>query len=397
VDDPLDGRHIVLCVTGGIAAYKSCELVRRLQDHGTVVQVVMTKSACEFVGPATFQALSQRPVFVDQWDARIHNGMGHIELSREADAILIAPASANTLAKIANGIADDLVSVLCLARECPLLVAPAMNLQMWANPATQRNAATLARDGVVILGPDSGSQACGEFGDGRMLEVSDLIDRLQSFFTPKILDGRRVVMTAGPTFEAIDPVRGLTNRSSGKMGYAIARAAHHAGADVTLVSGPTAEAHPFGVTVIEVESAAQMLAEVQRHVIGATCFIGVAAVADWGIKQFAGQKIKKNPNGKTPALELTENPDILALVAALPNPPYCVGFAAETETLEEHAAAKRIRKKIPLIVANLAQDTMDQDQAELILIDADATRHLPRASKVELARLLVREIASRLS
>jgi phosphopantothenoylcysteine decarboxylase/phosphopantothenate--cysteine ligase len=272
-----------------------------------------------------------------------------------------------------------------------------MNLQMLANPATQRNAATLAGDGIVILGPDSGSQACGEFGDGRMLEVPDLIDRLQSFFTPKLLAGRRVVMTAGPTFEAIDPVRGLTNRSSGKMGYAIARAACHAGADVTLISGPTAESHPFGVTVIEIESAAQMLAEVERHVSGADCFIGVAAVADWGIKQFAGQKIKKNANGALPEFALTENPDILAKVAALPNPPYCVGFAAETETLEEHAAAKRIRKKIPLIVANLAQDTMDKDQAELILIDAEGTRHLPRASKSELARLLVREIASRLS
>jgi phosphopantothenoylcysteine decarboxylase / phosphopantothenate---cysteine ligase len=395
VDDPLDGKHIVLCVTGGIAAYKSAELVRRLQDHGVTVQVVMTKAATSFVTPATFQALSQRPVYVDQWDARIHNTMGHIELSRGASAILIAPASANTLAKLAHGIADDLVSVLCLARECPLLAAPAMNRQMWANPATQRNAKTLTQDGVHLLGPDSGSQACGEVGDGRMLEVPDLIDHLQAFFTAKVMAGRRIVITAGPTFEAIDPVRGLTNRSSGKMGFTLARAAQHAGAEVVLVSGPSHQPHPMGVHVIPIESAHDMLVEVERHVAGADCFIAVAAVADWGIKDVARQKIKKGAGG-TPALVLTENPDILARVAAMPNPPYCVGFAAETEALEENATAKRLRKKIPLIVANLAQDAMEKDEAELVLIDASGTTRLPRAKKPALARLLISEIAARL-
>ncbi len=397
MDDPLDGKHIALCVTGGIAAYKSAELVRRLQDHGATVQVVMTQAACAFVTPATFQALSQRAVYFDQWDARIPNNMAHIELSRAADAILVAPASADMLAKIANGLADDLVSVLCLARDCPLLVAPAMNLQMWAKPATQRNVATLKSDGVTVLGPDSGSQACGEFGDGRMLEAAQLIDSLQAFFTAKVMAGRRVVMTAGPTFEAIDPVRGLTNRSSGKMGYAIARAAQHAGAEVVLVSGPTRLAAPAGVHLIAVESATEMLSQVKRHVQSADCFIAVAAVADWGVKEVAKQKIKKRDKGPPPQIALTLNPDILAEVAAMQNAPYCVGFAAETEALIENASAKRQRKNIPLIVANLAQDAIDSDAAELVLIDKNGSSRLPRADKSALARLLVSEIAARLA
>ena len=397
VADVLSGKHLILGVSGGIAAYKSAELVRRLQDHGVTVQVVMTEAATHFVTPVTFQALSQRPVFTDQWDGRIANNMAHIELSRVADAILIAPASADMMAKLAHGAADDLLSIMCLARECPMLVAPAMNRQMWANPATQRNAETLRADGIRVLGPNAGSQACGEIGDGRMLEVSELIEALSSFFTKKTMAGKRVVMTAGPTFEAIDPVRGLTNRSSGKMGYALATALTRAGASVVLVSGPTALARPADVTFIAVESARQMRDAVMPQVALADCFIAVAAVADWGIAQTSDQKIKKQGGAQAPTLELIENPDILAEVARLPTPPYCVGFAAESEQLEQFAADKRVRKGIPLLVANLVQEAVQRDDAELLVIDANGSKRLPRASKEQQAELLVAEIAQRLS
>jgi phosphopantothenoylcysteine decarboxylase/phosphopantothenate--cysteine ligase len=397
VADVLSGKHLILGISGGIAAYKSAELVRRLQDHGVTVQVVMTEAATHFVTPVTFQALSQRPVFTDQWDGRIANNMAHIELSRVADAILIAPASADMMAKLAHGAADDLLSILCLARECPLLVAPAMNRQMWAHPATQRNAQTLHNDGVVVLGPNAGSQACGEIGDGRMLEVSEMIEALSAFFTKKSMAGKRVVMTAGPTFEAIDPVRGLTNRSSGKMGYALANAMARAGASVFLVSGPTALPSPAGVTRVSVESARQMRDAVMQEAPGADCFIAVAAVADWGIANSSQQKIKKQSGAAAPGIELVENPDILAQVARLPEPPYCVGFAAESEHLEQFAADKRVRKGIPLLIANLVQEAVQRDDAELLVIDAHGSKRLARASKDEQAILLVAEIAQRLA
>ena len=397
VADVLSGKHLILGISGGIAAYKSAELVRRLQDHGVTVQVVMTEAATHFVTPVTFQALSQRPVFTDQWDARVGNNMAHIELSRVADAILLAPASADMMAKLAHGMADDLLSILCLARECPLLVAPAMNRQMWANPATQRNAEMLRADGIRVLGPNTGSQACGEIGDGRMLEVSELIEALSAFFTKKTMAGKRVVMTAGPTFEAIDPVRGLTNRSSGKMGYALARAMARAGASVLLVSGPTALACPPEVTRVSVESARQMRDAVMLEVPRADCFIAVAAVADWGVAALSQQKIKKQSGAAAPSIALVENPDILAEVARLPEPPYCVGFAAESEQLEQFAADKRVRKGIPLLIANLVQEAVQRDDAELLVIDARGSKRLARASKDEQAVLLVAEIAERLA
>ena len=390
------GKHLILGVSGGIAAYKSAELVRRLQDQGVTVQVVMTEAATHFVTAVTFQALSQRPVLTDQWDARIANNMAHIEVSRVADAILIAPASADILSKLAHGAADDLLSLMCLARECPLLVAPAMNRQMWASPATQRNAAQLLADGVAVLGPASGSQACGEIGDGRMLEVTDLIEELASFFTPKSMLGRRVLITAGPTFEALDPVRGLTNRSSGKMGYAIARAMAQAGAEVILVSGPTALAAPRNVQRVDVESARQMQAAVMVEAAASDCFIAVAAVADWGFKAVFEHKIKKSDERALPQFELTENPDILAEVARLPNAPYCVGFAAESQALESFADAKRKKKGIPLLIANLVQESVQRDDAELLVLDANGSKRLERASKDIQAALLVNEIAARL-
>jgi phosphopantothenoylcysteine decarboxylase/phosphopantothenate--cysteine ligase len=396
MSDVLSGKHLILGISGGIAAYKSAELVRRLQDHGVTVQVVMTEAATHFVTPVTFQALSQRPVFSDQWDPRVANNMAHIELSRVADAILIAPASADMMAKLAHGQADDLLSILCLARECPLLLAPAMNKQMWANPATQRNAGLLREDGIHVLGPNAGSQACGEIGDGRMLEVAELIEELSRFFTKKTMAGKRVLITAGPTFEAIDPVRGLTNRSSGKMGYALAQAMARAGASVTLVSGPTALAAPAYVTRVSVESARQMHQAVMQEAPRADCFIGVAAVADWGVAQSAEHKIKKDEAHKIPTLALIENPDILAEVARLPHGPYCVGFAAESQSLEAFASAKRIKKGIPLLIANLVQEAVQQDDAELLVIDQHGTTKLPRASKDIQAELLVAQISARL-
>ena len=392
----LAGRHLLLGVTGGVAAFKACELARELQRRGATVQVAMTDAATKFIGPATFQALTGRPVFVDAWDGRVDNGMPHIDLSRGADAILVAPATADFMAKVAHGLADDLLSTLVLARDCPLLVAPAMNRQMWAAAPTQRNVATLRADGVAILGPGSGEQACGETGDGRMLEAQQLVEETIAFFVPKRLAGRRVLITAGPTFEPIDPVRGITNLSSGKMGYAIARACRHAGAEVVLVSGPTALAAPQGVRRVDVRSAREMLAAVQAELAGQDLFVAVAAVADWRVANASDRKLKKTEGGAPPALEFAQNPDILATVAKTAGAPYCVGFAAETEDLEANAQDKRRRKGVPLLVGNLGQATFGRDDNELLLVDAEGTTRLPRASKTALAARLVDEIARRL-
>lgn len=393
----LAGKHILLGVTGGVAAYKAAELVRLLQKQGASVQVVMTEAATRFVGTVTFQALSGKPVFTDQWDARVDNNMPHIDLVRAADCVLIAPATADCMAKLAHGLADDLLSTLVLARDCPLLVAPAMNRQMWESPATQRNVAQLKTDGVTVFGPAEGEQACGETGAGRMLEPDALVELLNGFFTPKVLAGKTVVMTAGPTFEAIDPVRGITNLSSGKMGYAIARAARNAGAEVVLVSGPVSLPVPQGVHCLPVQSARQMYQAVMGVVGQADVFIGVAAVADYGVANQAEQKLKKDGSGQAPAIELVLNPDILAEVAALPAPPLCVGFAAESERLLEYAEAKRQRKNIPLIVGNQIQDGFGGDSNRIVLFDDAGAHPLPPASKDTLAALLVAHIGQRLS
>ena len=391
----LRDKRIVLGLSGGIACYKSAELVRRMIERGATVDVVMTDAATHFITPVTMQALSGRPVFVNAWDARVPNNMAHIDLTRGADAILVAPASADFMAKLVHGRADDLLSTLCLARACPLLVAPAMNREMWAAPPTRRNAVQLRADGVGILGPGSGSQACGETGDGRMLEPHELLAELIAFFQPSTLAGKRVLITAGPTIEPIDPVRVITNRSSGKTGYAIARAAWEAGAEVTLVSGPTALEAPYGVTRIGVESARQMYDAVLAAAADNDIFIAVAAVADWRVANIASDKIKKD-NHEPPALEFVANPDILATVAAMPSGPWCVGFAAETQLLSKFAHEKRLRKGIPMLVGNLAQHVMDADDTTVSLFDDAGEHPLPAGSKQDVARLIVRAIAARL-
>jgi phosphopantothenoylcysteine decarboxylase/phosphopantothenate--cysteine ligase len=388
----LQGKRIVLGVTGGIAAYKAAELVRLLGKQGAEVQVAMTDGAQHFVTTTTFQALSGRPVFTDQWDARMPNAMAHIDLSRQADLILVAPASADFLAKVAHGLADDLLTTMVLARDCPLLVAPAMNRQMWENPATQRNVGQLAADGIGLLGPASGEQACGETGAGRMLEAEEILEAVIAFFTPKVLAGKRVLITAGPTFEAIDAVRGITNLSSGRMGYALARAARHAGADVTLVSGPVGLAAPHGVARIDVTSALDMHAAVMERAAASDIFIAVAAVADYRVANAAAHKLKKDAGG-IPPLDLVENPDILAAVAALTDGPFCVGFAAESGNLEEYAQAKRRRKNIPLLAGNLIQEGFGGDANRIVLFDDDGMHPLPPAPKTVLARQLVEHIA----
>jgi len=384
-------KKVLLGITGGIAAYKAAELCRLLVKGGIDVQVVMTEAARAFITPVTMQALSGKPVFTDMWDARVPDNMGHIELSRGKDAIVVAPATADFIAKLVHGLGDDLLSTLCLARECPLLVAPAMNRQMWDNAATRRNMAQLEADGIAVVGPASGDQACGEVGMGRMVEPEAIADALRALWGPRPLSGVRVLLTAGPTFEAIDPVRGITNRSSGKMGFAIARAALDAGARVTLVSGPTSLATPPGVERIDVVSADDMYEAVKRRVPEADIFIGVAAVGDYRPVRTSEQKIKKSERPLT--LELAPTRDILAYVADLPNAPFCVGFAAESEKLLEHAEAKRRRKKLPLLVANLVQDAMGADESELTLLDDEGKHTLPRASKDALARQLVAHIA----
>lgn len=385
-------KRIVLGLTGGIAAYKAAELARLLVKQNVEVQVAMTEAACHFITPATMQALTGRPVLVNQWGAA-ENGMAHINASRAADAIVIAPATADFLSKLAHGLADDLLSTLCLARDCPLLVAPAMNRQMWANAATQRNVKQLIADGVQVMGPDSGAQACGEEGMGRMLEAEQLAQGIAASLQPKLLRGKRILVTAGPTYEAIDAVRGITNRSSGKMGYAIAQAALELGAEVTLVSGPTALAKPYGAQAVDVQSATQMFEAVKQRVDSCDIFIGVAAVADYRVSQPAAEKIKKGTGNLT--LELVPNPDILAYVASLPNPPFCVGFAAESENLAEYAEQKRRAKKLPLLVGNLAQHAIGCDDNELVLFDDNGSQFLPRADKFVLARQLMQHIVQR--
>ncbi|MBI1888066.1 MAG: bifunctional phosphopantothenoylcysteine decarboxylase/phosphopantothenate--cysteine ligase CoaBC [Nitrosomonadales bacterium] len=385
-------KRILLGITGGIAAYKAAELLRLLMKQGMEVQVAMTEAACQFITPTTMQGLSGKPVLTSQWNDT-GNGMAHINPSRAADAIVIAPATADFIARLAHGLANDLLSSLCLARNCPLLVAPAMNREMWQNAATQRNIAQLLADGVQVLGPDCGVQACGEQGMGRMLEAERLAQDIAAFFQPRQLPGKRILITAGPTYEAIDAVRGITNRSSGKMGYAVAQAALEQGAEVVLVSGPVALAKPPGVQGVDVVSAAQMFEAVQQHVGDCDIFIGVAAVADYRVAQPSEQKIKKSAGSLT--LELVPNPDILAHVASLPHPPFCVGFAAESENLAEYAEQKRRAKKLPLLVGNLAQQAIGNDDNELVLFDDSGSHILPRADKFTLARQLMQHIALR--
>ena len=396
----LDGKHIVLGLSGGIACYKSAELTRALIKAGATVQVVMSEAAEQFITPVTMQALSNRRVYTSQWDAREDNNMAHINLTRHADAVLVAPASADLVAKLVHGRADDLLSLMCLARQierCPLLVAPAMNREMWAHPATQRNVAQLRADGTTVLGPGSGDQACGEIGDGRMLEPHEIVEELVAFFTPKTLAGQRLLITAGPTFEPIDPVRGITNLSSGKMGFAIARAAQEAGAEVTLVAGPVHLPTPRGVRRVDVQTAQQMFDAVVPQAPQYSVFVATAAVADWRPAHLSGHKIKKNGSKVAPAFELTENADILAAVAQLPKRPYCVGFAAESHDLLKHATEKLKRKNVPLIVGNLGPATFGRDDNALVLVDANGHRDIPQADKLTLARALIGEIASRLS
>jgi len=394
----LNGKRLLIGVTGGIAAYKVCELVRRLLDDGATVQVVMTAAAQRFVTATTMQALSGRPVFTDEsaW-AQVGNGMPHIELTRGVDAIVVAPATANFIAKAALGLADDLLSTLVLARNratTALLVAPAMNVEMWDNPATQRHVAQLAADGALLLGPAAGEQACGETGLGRMLEAAELLEEVHAFFQPKSLAGVRVVLTAGPTFEPIDPVRGITNSSSGKTGFALARAAREAGAAVTLIAGPTGLATPRGVRRIDVQTGQQMADAVMAS-LPTDIFIAVAAVADWRIANASATKLKKQAGAAPPVLQFAANPDILATVAALPVPPYCVGFAAESDDVIAHAKAKRVAKKLPLIVANRAQDALGADESELHVIDERGVTTLPSDTKLAQARRLIAQIATR--
>ena len=384
-------RRVLLGVTGGIAAYKAAELCRLLTQDGSDVQVVMTPAACRFVTETTMQALSGKAVLSDLWDPRPASGMPHIELTRDRDIIVVAPASADFLAKLAAGLADDLLSTLCLARECPLLVAPAMNRQMWESPATQRNVRALAGDGVRIAGPASGDQACGEVGPGRMLEAEEIYREIVAALHPALLAGVRVLVTAGPTFEAIDAVRGITNRSSGRMGYAIAQAAVDAGADVTLVSGPTALSAPARARLVPVVSAQQMLDAVNANVADCEIFVSVAAVADYRVAKPAPHKMKKSD--ETLTLELEPTVDILASVANRPDPPFCVGFAVESQDLERLAEDKRRRKKLPLLAANLAQDALGTEESELVLLDEGGQHRLPRAPKVTQARRLVEHIA----
>jgi phosphopantothenoylcysteine decarboxylase/phosphopantothenate--cysteine ligase len=391
----LKGKRLLLGITGGVAAYKAAALARLLVRAGADVRVAMTEAATRFVTPVTLQALTGQAVWTDLWDPRVPDNMGHIELSRDRDLIVVAPASGNFLGKLAAGLADDLLSTLCLARRCPLMVAPAMNVEMWENPALQRNLHTLRGDGVHFAGPAAGDQACGEVGMGRMLEPEEIVEEIEAFFQPKLLAGKRVLVTAGPTEEAIDPVRSITNASSGKMGYAVARAAREAGARVTLISGPVSLAAPAGVERVGVKSAEQMFEAVKQAAPASDVFIAVAAVADYRVKNRSAQKIKKGAGGMT--LELTENPDILAHVAAMKNPPFCVGFAAESEKLAEHARAKRLKKRVPLLAANLAQRALGAEENEITLFDDAGEHPLGRGSKLELARKLVAHVAAMLA
>ncbi|MFM8623642.1 MAG: bifunctional phosphopantothenoylcysteine decarboxylase/phosphopantothenate--cysteine ligase CoaBC [Betaproteobacteria bacterium] len=397
---PLSGRHLVLGLSGGIACYKAAEFCRALVKAGASVQVVMTPSACQFITPVTLQALSGRLVFTDAWDAREGNSMAHINLSRQADAIVVAPASADFMARLLHGRADDLLSLMCLARplgRVPLLLAPAMNREMYAHPATQRNLEQLRADGARVLGVGAGDQACGETGDGRMLEPQELLEEVVAFFTPKVLAGQRVVVTAGPTYEAIDPVRGITNLSSGKMGFALAQAAWRAGAQVTVVAGPVSLPTPRGVQRVDVQSAQAMWQATEPLAAQASVFIAAAAVADWRPAQVAGQKIKKTADGQAPALEFVQNTDILASIArsdrARSGQRYCVGVAAESQDLLNQAREKRVRMGVPLLVGHLGPQTFGRDDNALIVVDAAGSEELPRASKAALATRLIERIA----
>ena len=390
----LTGKRVLLGVTGGIAAYKAAELARLLVRAGVDVRAAMTSAAARFVTPMTFQALCGQAAWTDLWDPRVPDGMGHIEHSRDRDLIVVAPASADFMAKLAHGLADDLLSALCLARRCPLMLAPAMNVEMWESAATRRNAGLLLQDGVMLAGPDAGDQACGEVGMGRMLEPAQILAHIEALFRPKALAGKRVLVTAGPTEEPVDPVRVLTNRSSGKMGYAVARAAREAGAEVTLVSGPVALPTPPGVARIDVRTAEEMFAAVKDATKSSDVFFAVAAVADYRVKNRAVQKMKKNNAGIS--LELEENPDILAWVAAQPNAPFCVGFAAESENLAQHAMEKLRRKRVPLVAGNLAQEALGADESTITLYDRDGERPLGRGAKLTLARKLVDHVAGML-
>jgi len=400
----LVGKHIVLGLTGGIACYKAAEFCRALIKQGATVQVVMTEAATQFITAVTMQALSNRPVYASQWDAREPNNMAHINLSREADAIVIAPCSADFVAKLLHGRADDLLSLMCLARpleSTPLLVAPAMNREMWAHPATQRNMAQMRADGATVFDVGSGEQACGETGDGRMLEPAELLHDIVAFFQPKVLAGKQVLISAGPTFEAMDPVRGITNLSSGKMGFALARAAHEAGAVVTLVAGPVGLPTPRGVHRVDVLSAQDMFDACQAQVSQADIFIACAAVADWRVDKPTEQKIKKDASGAMPPFQFIENPDILASIAqsdrAQSGALFCVGFAAESNDLLAHATAKRLRKNVPLLVGNLGPATFGKDDNALLLVDAQGAKEIPRNSKLALSRMLIAEIANRIN
>ncbi len=383
-------KRILLGLTGGIAAYKAADLARGLIKEGADVQVVMTEAACQFVSPLTLQSLTGKPVFTSMWDERIGNGMPHIELSRDRDLIVVAPATADFIAKLVHGAADDLLATLCVARESRLMVAPAMNRQMWENPATQRNIQQLRDDGIVIEGPDSGDQACGENGMGRMSEPAQIVESIISWFQPKLLAGARILVTAGPTYEPIDAVRGITNLSSGRMGYAVARAAGEAGAEVTLISGRTGLLPPSSASIISVVTAQEMHDAVMSQLPQTDIFIAVAAVADYRVSNRDEHKIKKSRAGLK--LEFTANPDILESVAARENAPFCVGFAAESRDLETYASEKRRRKNIPLIAANLVQNAMGSDDNELVLIDDDGMHRLARSSKLHQARSLIRHI-----
>jgi phosphopantothenoylcysteine decarboxylase/phosphopantothenate--cysteine ligase len=391
----LKGKRILLGITGGIAAYKAAALVRLLVRAGADVRVAMTEAATRFVTPVTFQALSNQPVWSDLWDQRVPDAMGHIELSRDRELIVVAPASADFMAKVAHGLADDLLSTLCVARRCPLMLAPAMNVEMWENAATQRNLGVLREDGVLVEGPVAGDQACGETGYGRMLEPAQIAAEIEGFFAPKRLTGKRVLVTAGPTEEPVDPVRVLTNASSGKMGYAVARAAQEAGAEVTLVSGPVSLATPAGVARIDVRTAQEMFEAVKKRAPSSDVFISVAAVADYKVKNPSTQKIKK-ANGRAVTLELAENPDILAYVAGMKNGPFCVGFAAESEKLAQHAEEKRAKKNLPLLAANLVQDALGADTNSIVLYDDRGEHPLGTGAKLELARKLVEHVAGML-
>lgn len=387
----LSGQKIVLAVTGSIAAYKSCELLRLLIKRGAEVSVIMTEAAQRFVTPLSFQALGAEKVYTGDWGDST-TAIPHIEATKEASLLLVAPATANILAKAAQGLADDLLSAAILAARCPVAYAPAMNTFMWHNQATQRNVTQLTQDGAIFLGPDSGEQACGDIGSGRMLEPEDIIELLQGAFSPRLLDRCRVLITAGPTYEPIDPVRGITNLSSGKQGFAIAKAAALAGAEVTLIAGKCDLKTPAGVKRIDVTTAREMYDAVMQEVTQHEIFISVAAVADWRVANASDHKIKKEFAG-APDLQFEENPDILASVAALENAPYCVGFAAETDNLIDNARAKLYRKNVPLIVANLVSDAMNQDTNAVVFVERDAATPLAKATKEHIAQALIAKIA----